>query len=378
MGDWMEDLCEILNHSSPFENDSEWDANMTGWLANLTECDGNETNGSLVSYKFSNKEYASIIIYILFSSLAVIGNTAVLRLLYKRGCRRTVFDITVGSLVIADLCTAIGFLSSNITFITTMKTATVSEGVEKFFNIFFEFTIFCFVVSILHVILITTERLYALFSPLKYRQIATKNRAKVPIIITWIASLAGSLAHAFAFKADQSDKAIGLMIIVSSGVLCLLYGIIAIKIIFLKRKSMFKSRKDHLVLMNSLVVTVSFLACLLPLAIGLLGANKNNGSTYLLSSFVAIKLLLDPILYFYVSFWKGRRETRRRVRFFTIAALASNTFIESNSNGTGISTIDLAARSNSIGCQDQKQALAALSKNKDFRRYTKTMSKIYN
>ena len=368
MDEFKGNLCALLNYTMVIENISECDDNF---LHNETDFIDAQT-----SYQISSTECAAIVIYILFSFLALVGNAVVLRLLYKRGNRRTVFDITVGSLVVADLCTASGFFSSTVAFLIILKRDEISKSMETFFDVFFEFTIFCFIVSILHIILITTERLYALFFPLKYRQAATKKRARVPIVIIWMASSTGSLVHALVFKGHQSDKAIGLVIIVSSGILCIMYSIIAIRIVLLKRKSQFKSKKDRIVLINSLAVTISFLACLLPLAFGLLGANSGSDSTYLLSSFVAIKLMLDPVLYFYVSFWKGRRETERRLRLFTAVAFSTTSFMGSNTNVSRASRINSTTSNNDCDIK-QKEAFTKFSKSKEFRRYKKTMSKIY-
>ena len=367
MNESEENLCALFNFSSMLDEILELKYNLTCF-------DEDDELHYEPSNKVSNIEYASVSIYITFSFLALVGNVVVLRLLYKRGNGRTVFDVTVASLVFADLCTAIGFLASNISFLVFLKTGDVSESVEKFFDIFFEFTIFCFIASILHVILITAERLCALFFPLKYRQVVTNKGIRWPILIIWMTSLSGSLVHALVLNGKQSDKAIGIMIVVSSGILCVMYSIIAIKILYLKRRSMFKSKRDRIVLMNSLAVTISFLVCLLPLAFGLLGVDKSSKSTGLLSSLVAVKLLLDPLLYFYVSFWKTRRETKRRWRSFAVATFTTTSFSGRESNrGLHNDTNAHCIKSE----LEKKEDIATIFKSKEVRRFTKTMSKIY-
>ena len=360
-------LCALFNYSSMLDDILELEYNLTCF-------DEDDNLDYEPSYQISNIEYATVSIYITFSFLALIGNAVVLRLLYKRGHGRTVFDVTVASLVFADLCTAIGFLASNISFLVILKTDDVSKSVEKFFDVFYEFTIFCFIASILHVILITAERLCALFFPLKYRQVVTNKGIRMPILIIWMTSLSGSLLHAFVLKGKQSDRAIGIVIVVSSGLLCVMYSIIALKILYLKRKSMFRSKKDRIVLMNSLAVTISFLVCLLPLALGLLGVDKSSKSTGFLSSLVAVKLLLDPLLYFYVSFWKSRRETKRRWRSLAVATFTTTSFSGRDSN-TGLHNgRDVHCTKSEL---EKKKDIATLCNSKEIRRYTKTMSKIY-
>jgi len=325
------------------------------------------------SHQFSIIEYASISIYITFSFLALVGNVVVLRLLYKRGNRRTVFDVTVVSLVFADLCTAIGFLGSTISCIVILKTKGVSRSIDHLFEVFFTLTVFCFIASILHIILITVERLCALFSPLKYRQIVTKKGITLPILIIWMTSLSGSFANAL-IEVEQSNEVIGIVIVVSSGILCVMYSIIAIKILYLKRRSMFRSKRDRIVLMNSLAVTISFLVCLLPLAFGLLGVDKTYESTDLLSSLVAVKLLLDPLLYFCVSFWKTRRETKRRWRSLAVATITTTSFSGRDSNrGLHNDTNAHCTKSD----LEKKKDNANSCKSEEVRRYTKIMSKIY-
>lgn len=353
-------------------NFSDWSENFTDGDENLTFLPFNETF-HLTKIPISKSDIVGSVIYVVFSILALIANSVVIVLLYKRGRKRSVFDITVGSLVFADLLTAVGFLATTTMFYIIMNAAHVNESSLRLVFIFLEMSIFCFIVSLLHILLITIERLYALFCPLKYRQNTTKTKAKVPIVFIWMISLAATCIDAFLLNGQQAEHYLGIMTFASGGILCALYGLIAVKIIRLKKHNKFKWNKDHLVLMNSLAVTVSFLACLFPFAIGLLGIGDAKEHMYLLSSFTAVKLLLDPVLYFYVSFWKGRKAARRQFRMLTAATFINMTCTASNTN-ISFSQLESNTRNNNDSQSADGADFATLSKNADFRRFTKKMS----
>ena len=367
-------------------NFTNWDNssffNFTDWDENHTFIDDNKTYNFPATFPLRVTDYVGSTIFISFSFFALIANTIVLILLYKRGKMRSVFDITVGSLVTSNLLISIAFLANTALFLTILKSDTWSGSILRILAIFFDFSIFCFIVSLLHIILITFERMYALFRPIQYRQKVTKRHAKMYIAAIWMTSLAIIIINMFAFtnrKAETFDKVLGILTLASGAILCVLYGTIAIKVVHLKRQSTLKWRKERLVLINSLAVTVSFLACLLPFSISLIWYDTMQKYSYVLASFIAVKLLLDPVLYFYVSFWKSKREAKRRFRLLTAASFVNMTGTAMNMAAAGLSQIELQARNNNKESEKKISCdFATLSQNEEFRKFTKRMSTIYN
>ena len=138
-----------------------------------------ENKGQLATF------FTSIGISLPITLLGIIANIIVLVILYKKGNHRTVFDLTIVSLSATDL------LACTFAFIYTIKGLAIylipqkSDG-SPILRIAAHF----FLLSLIHVLLITFMRFCAIFWPMKYRHDMTKAKLKKLIALIWILCLA--------------------------------------------------------------------------------------------------------------------------------------------------------------------------------------------
>ena len=270
-----------------------------------------ETRNGSSSYEgesgLSIKVYASIGISLVFAFLSVVANVIVLVILRKKGNRRTVFDLTIASLFTTDLLAASCYLS----FVVLHLSVFYLGRRQPFFSRFSIYLAgFFFVLSLLHVLFITVQRLYAIFYPLKCRQVMTKTRVKYLIILLWTISL--SILPVF-FLQTRTNPLFGILIFSTGGMLCFLYVIITVKVYKLLKTKRFDWHKEHRILLNSTGVTLSFFACLSPYGYASISRSMSKDFTFY-ASFVSINFLFDPLLYFYFSYWLSRRDAQRSRR----------------------------------------------------------------
>ena len=161
-------------------------------------------------------------------------------------------------------------------------------------------------------LLITFLRFCAMLWPLKFRQYATKALVKVSIAVTWM--LSGIGVFLVIIFGDTSYST-AMIIFISGGLVCCAYIIIAVKISLLRKRKQFASKKEHRVLLNSLGVTISFFACLLPFACQQAFSQVSSRVDYQLAlSIMPVNFIADPLLYFYFSYWLAKRDKIKRIR----------------------------------------------------------------
>ena len=267
----------------------------------------------------------AIMIFIVFSSLAVVANLIVLRLLYKKGSKRTIFDLTLCSLITANLICSITYLVEN-----GMYLKMTGEPGHTFLMVLYQSSIFAFLVSLMHIIVITFEQLFAVLFPLKLRLIITKRRVIYSIVGAWLLSLVVTIISATLLDEQKGMEVFGSLLISFGILLIILYTILGIKIIILVKEKNFRWNKEHRVLVNAFAITFTFLACIFPIAIVSVTSSRLNNLAYLLSSFVAIKLFLDPVFYFFVSFWRAKRDAMRRTKTLHMQQLKGTVSTQNN------------------------------------------------
>ena len=251
-------------------------------------------------------------IAMVFCCLAIVANVIVLGILIRKKHQKTSFDLVIASLSLTDLLASICW-----TIYSGYMVAFIYVDPEDFWNpirqvgmVMDSIAIF-FSLSLLHVLLVTYLRFCAIFWPLKFRQYATKVVIRALIVATWILSVAA----VFLVLAKDPNYVIGMIIHVSFGLVCSAYIMIAAKICHLLKKKQYSWNKEHRVLLNSFGVTISFFLCLLPYALAATNSEfaKRIDQRFAIS-FVPINFFTDPLLYFYFSYWLGKRDEMRRIR----------------------------------------------------------------
>ena len=255
-------------------------------------------------------DIVALSIGLFFNFLAIVANIIVLGILLKRKHQKTSFDLVIASLSLTDLSASIG-----TTIYHGYSVAFTFVGPQRFRNhkrqrnIVRDTGVTLFFLSLLHVLLVTFLRFCAIFWPLKFRQYVTKVVIRALIVATWILS---AIAVIIIILAKYPKYVIGITIHISFGLVCFAYIIIAMKILLLLKKKQYSWNREHRVLLNSLGLTISFFVCLLPYALDATSSEFAKWINPQLGiSFVSINFLTDPLLYFYFSYWLGKRDEMR-------------------------------------------------------------------
>ena len=248
--------------------------------------------------------------------LATIANIIVFVILWKKGKHRTIFDLTVWSLVITNIIVAFVYLMSIAIAMLTEEKA--SNLIQWLYFVTTFLVYYCFLSSLLHTLLLTIQRLFAVFFAFQFRQKATKTKAKIFIAIAWVISFA--LSEISTIMEDifkYSVPVFSSLMLVFGVVSIACYSAIAIRIALSMKKKRFKWNKEHRVLLNAFIVTVSNIGLIIPIAI-----HFKNVPIAIGEIMVLVKLFVDPLCYFYLSYWLAKRdESKRRIANMRVSAI---------------------------------------------------------
>ena len=269
----------------------------------------------------SDQEQVVILVAIICLSslcflLGTVANIIVLIILHKKGTQRTVFDLTIASLSVTDLLTCLsgyGYAACELALYHFPHSRNDASEASSISGTVLKIASFFFVLSLLHVLLITFQRFCAIFWPIRYRQVMTKTLIKKIIATMWIFLLVLYSVAFVLFEHKKDNPMNGIIIITFGGILLSIYIMITVKICLLLKKKQFDWKAEHRVLLNSFGVTISYFACFSPYAY--LTLMKGNASSVEFDLFMAITLVnfvLDPLFYFYLSYWLNRRDENRR------------------------------------------------------------------
>ena len=281
----------------------------------------NTFNGTIIDMQQVHAEYYRIFLqpFIglsigLFSScLAMVANSIVLVIILKKKQQRTPFDLVIASLSIIDffasICSLI-FIAYKIRMILLISNEFENHHPQR--NIALVATIMFFYLSLMHVLLVTFLRFFALFWPIKFRKFVAKTSIKALIAAIWTLSLIGGIVIT---RIEDGANVAGIIVFASGGLVCSVYAVIAAKICILSKNSQSTRNKEKRVLLNSFGVAITFCGCMLPYACYATRIEVfQHVHRYLAHSFISINFLADPLLYFYFSYWLSKRDEMRRIR----------------------------------------------------------------
>ena len=280
----------------------------------------NFTNGNITFQNFTNRNATfttdgtvtpglnlartlGVVIYLGFGSFAFLANIIVLVLVCKKSpLQRTIFDLTVCSLVVADLTASLGIVTV-FTFMMTADHDTVPNSAIVVIMVFKRTSVTCFLSSVLHIVVITAERFFGLFAPFVYRRVVTKKKVMILIAIIWILTVGLAIISCVSRRDILETSQVFGSGLSSS----IMYVLIGIKVLVMRRHKKRTSRRDSRILENAFAVTLSFLVCTFPSALKPFVMDYDTMFEYgfLCDSFFALKLLLDPILYYFMIYHYG-------------------------------------------------------------------------
>lgn len=294
------EVCINVLHTMAYDNSSFHN------LTNVTEAESPEFDGDRVEVESNTCVFIGLAV----SVLSLAANIAVLIVLHRKGRHRTVFDLSIASLTVTDLLVSLCFFVRMVpTIIEVVFSNFIAIVRETIMPLAVKTLASLFLISLLHILFITFQRLFAILYPFKCRQFMTKKVVKFSIAVIWLISLCTTPVLFIKFP---MNKLFGVIIFTTGGIIFAAYTIIAVKICMMLRKNDFEWRKEHRVLLNSFGVTVSFFASLSPA--GYYFAQNNEVHIDCLLMSMSMNFLLDPLLYFYFSYWLSKRDERRARR----------------------------------------------------------------
>ena len=230
------------------------------------------------------------------------------------------------SLSFADIISGVIFFGSGISsFFDTFFTSTSFEEVLFYLLALNSIGL---ISSMLHIVLITLERIIAVYFPLKLKFWITKTHTKFSLLTIWCATVAICILLYFfcrtnkelIHKVDVIFFSIAILIGLSMAVV---YTLIARKIVTALRQRRRRlgtlhqqearnltsnSRREGLIVINSAIVTLCFLLCNVPMAVHQL--LKADQFFITAGSFMALNPMLDPIIYFHYSYLINKKKCK--------------------------------------------------------------------
>ena len=230
-----------------------------------------------------------------------------------RRTQSTVFNKTIVSLCISDFLSCLSFIGAGVASI--MKS---NWGVSCTFAAMAVFV----AASVFHLIFMGLQRLVAIALPLKVSRIFSATRCVFILCSIWIAAFMYGVVISHIFK-NYAQVVNSVAVVVTGTILFALYIGIGVKITKRGQDSSMiphnsKSlRKNRLVYVHSVCVTVTFVLSYAPLATEMLYLPANLESYYISQSLMALNPIMNALVYFCIQFFRHRQleKQSRRISF---------------------------------------------------------------
>ena len=254
-------------------------------------------------------DYASYSIQISFGVLGIILNLAQFIMLYGSRAKRTLFEINLLSLCVADFLSSLCFVGFGGFGIYDLKKFIV-EG-QSYFDelktgwfeasspVLFRTTL---MLSFTHIIFIAFQRLFSSLFPFRFKVLFTRKTCIFCIALLWIGSIGYGILRIF-------DERITNLVFVYTSLLCyvLLVTLYSTLYYMLRRRSKRAPAKSNnntkhketlrKVLLYSVCVTLAFIATTLPYTIRFFTKQRTVLQTFSIA-FLPLNAVLNPLIYF--------------------------------------------------------------------------------
>ena len=241
---------------------------------------------------------------IIFGILGFIANSLLIWLIYRKKSQRTVFDVTLWSLGLADFLTSAMIFSFGVT-------GTMGLSKEKPIMIFlWSGGLSTQLISFLHMLFIAIQRLGAIIYPLTFRMHFTIWRSYVTLFVLW--ALTAVFSTLLAVVISPNVLFMTICIFASGGILIVLYSAICCKIRRNKRLAQVAPKVNrnasYRVRVHSFVVMLVFIICTFPYAFTVIYPLGWAGSL-VTDILFALNAFVDPLVYFLVSYCRHNQVT---------------------------------------------------------------------
>ena len=287
--------------------------NRTGNFTQMTNFTTN--NNETINFALSKASREISYISIAICSLALLRNAAEIIILIKTWKKLSIFEIWLFNLAVADGMISLAmiiFQSIGLNIIGNNRLASLATFV-------LHFSVYS---SSSTIMLIAVDRLIAIKFPLKHKFWLTKKKVFILIIVVWITDIAFSCVEPLLEYADSSNQfrysptfrlIDAYMIVSMSSIFVVAYSLIIYSITVRWKCAQFngdgvknsasKAGKNVniVVIATCILVVISYLACMLPIAISnIRNASRRPGGYQAL--LVYSNSAIDPMVYFFKNY----------------------------------------------------------------------------
>lgn len=251
------------------------------------------------------------ILIIIISIIGFMVNAFLIITIYRNIQQKTSFHFTLISLSCADTLATIGSTMYGLLYLHKSR---LSADFQHLSTISLFFVYFSNLVSFMHIIFIAVLRAFASIFPLKFRTLCVGCHFFLVICSVWVFSIAFLLLVAFQVFHFLVIGYIGLATCV---MLILLYLFICLYLRKQQQNSVATAsnsrsqRPSIIVLLHSIAVTVAYIICVVPAAVyATLGFPGGFITFVIVTIFLVLNPVIDPMLYFFISHLRTRRLAR--------------------------------------------------------------------
>ncbi len=257
-----------------------------------------------------------------FGLLGLIFNVIRLVLINRKANnQRGVFDLTVISISVAHIISALVFSADGLYGLLQTSKTSINVGL-----IIIKFAIYFSVSSsFTHTVFIASQRVIAVLLPLKYKILLSVYRSGMALAITWLASAALAVLLCF--------EKIPILILSSIALACgvamiFLYATICYKIVRQqkcfsstptpRRKPSFLNTPNNIIILHSVFITLAFIICVYPKAIVSLLHSPPHIADHICDHLIELNPFLDAFVYILIYYCKQRRSRLMNVQAIQI------------------------------------------------------------
>ena len=268
----------------------------------------NGTNTSTNQVLRTEHDYAQHYADIALSALVILLNIAEIIIISRIKRRKTIYEKLLLSLSVAD--GLFGLINGLQIIFRLYASRDLSQDIVEVSIIIYFFFIFS---SLLHLLFISLNRVWAICSPLKHRIIVTRKRIHIAIAVLWIFTMSVTLAVFLDSFLDEPYSfwnillGIAILVLISDAVFLIFNTIL---IYMIKKKETVTENKEGRCQMKSteravlrvcVVITIMFVFFTAPWAIIKLTAGQGPSWTHIL---LILNSAVNSVVYFFKGYLK--------------------------------------------------------------------------
>ena len=168
------------------------------------------------------------------------------------------------------------------------------------------------ITSLVHVIYIAIQRLFAVLCPIKFQLLFTKFRCMLGLLLIWLLAVSYCVWSSLEKqKGTPTFFILSVTILVCNALLILSYVVICFKVVKSRTHPRSRSRLESKVLCNSILVASAFIICTIPFTLQHLEVLRPTTFYQFIIPvwFLFLNVVLDPFIYFLFKYAKVSRQT---------------------------------------------------------------------